>query len=67
MMDAYLKYLTEGESSSADTSGENARPILQKPVYFDSSPSSHVTFPPQKILHEAYSKVQIVLTNICCL
>ena len=47
MMDAYLKYLTEGESWSADTSGENARPILQKPVYFDSSPSSHVTFPPK--------------------
>jgi len=47
-MDTYLKYLTEGEISSADTSGENVRPILQKPVYFDSNPSSHVTFPPKK-------------------
>jgi len=46
-MDTYLKYLTEGEISSADTSGENVRPILQKPVYFDSNPSSHVTFPPK--------------------
>jgi len=52
-----------GESVS--TSGENGSPILQKPVYFDSIPSSQVTFP-KRILHKAYSKVQIVLSIIDC-